>query len=107
MTNARETPKGFRVKMWGKQQHFPHAFLKGGHFPYRKRIKSKGNVPHAFQRVESSGRQMKPLAGIAAAESMGKQKNLDNLVILAHERIEANLKRLLQRAIDGKKYSKK
>jgi len=94
---AKENKTGVRVKMWGKKVHMPHAFLKGGKFPDRVKIKGRG--PHAFERLKNSGRQFKALPGIAVSESMGKQNNMNELVIIAHNRVEANLKRLLQRAI--------
>jgi len=97
MMGAKESKTGVRLKMWGKKVHMPHAFLKGGNFPDRKKI--RGRAPHVFERVENSSRQFKTLPGIAVAESMGKQKNMDALVVIAHERVEANLKRMLQRAI--------
>jgi len=97
MMGAKESKTGVRLKMWGKKVHMPHAFLKGGKFPDRKKI--RGRAPHVFERVENSSRQFKALPGIAVAESMGSQENMKKLIVIAHERVEANLKRMLQRAI--------
>jgi len=97
MMGTKESKTGVRLKMWGKKVHMPHAFLKGGKFPDRVKIRGRG--PHAFERVENSSRKFKALPGIAVAASMGSQENIDALIVIAHERVEANLKRMLARAI--------
>jgi len=97
--NAKEYKKGNGVGFGatGKRVHLPHAFLKGGKFPDRVKIRGRG--PHVFERLKNSSRQFKALPGIAISESMGKQQNLDALTVIAHQRLEANLKRMLAGAI--------
>jgi len=99
MMNVKESPKGINLKMWEQKTNMPHAFMTGGLFPNRVMIKFNPNKLLAFERIKGSQRKIEAVYGPAIAESMGKDKNMNQLVTTSHERIKANLKRMLERAL--------
>jgi len=99
MMNVKESPKGINLKMWGQKTNMPHAFMTGGLLPNRVMIKFNPKKILAFERIKGSQRKIEAVYGPAIAESMGKDKNMNQLVTISHERIQANLSRMLERAL--------
>jgi len=91
---AKETPAGVTVRIWGKKQVLPHAFIRGGKFPDRKDLGMGG---HIFARIGKNRSPIRKVPGATIAEAMVQPAISNALVKLGQERMLVNLKRQLDR----------
>ncbi|RCL03055.1 MAG: hypothetical protein JSC189_000466 [Candidatus Tokpelaia sp. JSC189] len=91
---AKETPIGVTVRIWGKKQLLPNAFIRGGKFPDRKDLGMDG---HIFARISKNRSPIHKGSGATIAEAMVQQVISNALVKLSQEHMLVNLKRQFDR----------
>ncbi|MET3559848.1 hypothetical protein ABID39_000526 [Bartonella japonica] len=92
---AKETKRGVTYKMFGKSEILPHAFIKGGSFP--KRVKLKRMSGNVFQRANGDQFPIEKQSGPSIAEVVSKSEIASSIAQYANERLIKNIQHQIAR----------